>query len=333
MTNQRLNMLIKKFLSDPILGVIVLLLLVGGVASFTIEVFFTLQNFTNFMSGSYFIMLLAMGMTVVLISGGIDLSIGAVMALCAGIVAKLALQGMSVPLVIVCAVAVGAFVGCLNGLLVTIIGLPDFIATLAMSAFATGILFIWTKGTPIVGYMNETYKQLGGLEPIYGELTVPMITAIAVAIALGVLLKKTKFGVHLFSVGSNRLATRQSGINVTKIRILAYVISGICAALSGIIMAGRNTTVPPDLGAGYEVLAIAAALIGGASLMGGRGRILGAILGEVVLAMTINIINLLGVPSSYQKIFIGGMLLLAVLVNQFVITSRKKILMRSTNKK
>ena len=98
-------------------------------------------------------------------------------------------------------------------------------------------------------------------------------------------------------------------------------------------MAGRNTTVPPDLGAGYEVLAIAAALIGGASLMGGRGRILGAILGEVVLAMTINIINLLGVPSSYQKIFIGGILLLAVLVNQLVISSRKKILIRSTNKK
>lgn len=331
MANKKFNTVAKKFLSDPILGVIILLLLVGGVASFTVEVFFTLQNFTNFLSGSYFVMLLAMGMTVVLISGGIDLSIGAVMALCAGIVAKLALQGMSVPLVIVSALAVGAFVGCLNGLLVTVVGLPDFIATLAMSAFATGILYIWTRGTPIVGYMDETYKKIGGLTPIYGIVTVPMVTAILVAVALGFLLKKTKFGVHLFSVGSNRAATRQSGINVSKIRILAYVVSGLCAALSGVIMAGRNTTVPPDLGVGYEILAISAALIGGASLMGGRGRILGALLGEVVLAMTINIINLLGVPSSYQKIFIGGILLSAVLVNQIVIVLRKKLLTRITS--
>lgn len=333
MANQKSNGLARKFSSDPILGVIVLLLLVGSIASLTLPVFFTLQNFTNFLSGSYFVMLLAIGMTVVLISGGIDLSIGAVMALCAGIVAKLTLQGMAVPLVLIVALAVGAFVGCLNGLLVTIVGLPDFIATLAMSAFATGILFIWTRGTPIVGYMNETYRQIGGLSPIYGYITVPMLTAIVVALAMGALLKKTKFGVHLFSVGSNRLATRQSAINVSKIRILAYVISGFCAALSGIIMAGRNTTVPPDLGVGYEILAIAAALIGGASLNGGRGRILGAVLGEVVLAMTINIINLVGVPSSYQKIFIGGILLLAVFVNQIIIYLRKKVLLQIEKKK
>jgi ribose transport system permease protein len=328
--NTKVKDMIQKFLSDPILGVIVLLLLVGVVASFTIPVFFTLQNIMNLLSGSYFVMLLVAGMTVVLISGGIDLSIGSVMALCAGVVAQLALKHLPVPIVIIVAFIVGALVGCLNGIMVTFVGLPDFIATLATSGFATGILYIWTKGTPIVGYMTPTYKKIGGLSPIYGYITVPMITAIVVALILGGLLKKTHYGVYLFAVGSNRIATRQSGISVPKIRIFAYVVAGLCAALSGVIMAGRNTTVPPDLGVGYEILAIAAAVIGGASLGGGRGRILGAILGEVVLAMTINIINLLGVPSSYQKIFIGGILLLAVFVNQGVTVLRTRFLVRRT---
>lgn len=328
MASTRLKSQIQKFLSDPILGVIILLFIIGSVASYSLSVFFTLHNITNFLSGSYFVMLLAMGMTVVLISGGIDLSIGSVMALCAGVVAKLASHQVPFAIVIIAALAVGAFVGCLNGLLVTLAGLPDFIATLAMSGFATGILYIWTNGTPIVGYMTPTYSKIGGLTSIYGYITVPMVTAIVVALALGGVLKKTKFGVHLFAVGSNRAATRQSGINVPKIRIFAYVVAGLCAALSGVIMAGRNTTVPPDLGVGFEILAIAAAVIGGASLGGGRGRILGAILGEIVLAMTINIINLLGVPSSYQKIFIGGILLLAVFVNQIVVVLRTKLLIR-----
>ena len=213
-----------------------------------------MHNITNFLSGSYFVMLLAMGMTVVLISGGIDLSIGSVMALCAGVVAQMASHQVPIAFVIIAALAVGAFVGCLNGLLVTLAGLPDFIATLAMSGFATGILYIWTKGTPIVGYMTPTYSKIGGLTSIFGYITVPMVTAIVVALALGGLLKKTKFGVHLFAVGSNRAATRQSGISVPKIRIFAYVVAGLCAALSGVIMAGRNTTVPPDLGVGFEVL-------------------------------------------------------------------------------
>ena len=328
MANLKLKDLTWKFLSDPILGVLILLIIVGTVASVSIPVFFSLQNITNFLSGSYFVMLLVAGMTVVLISGGIDLSIGSVMALCAGVVAQLALRHVPTVIVIIAALAVGAFVGCLNGLLVTLVGLPDFIATLAMSGFATGILYIWTQGTPIVGYMTPTYSKIGGLSAIYGYITVPMVTAIIVALALGGILKKTKFGVHLFAVGSNRVATRQSGINVPKIRILAYVVAGLCAALSGVIMAGRNTTVPPDLGVGFEILSIAAAVIGGASLSGGRGRILGAILGEIVLAMTINIINLLGVPSSYQKIFIGGILLLAVFVNHIVTILRTNLLIR-----
>lgn len=333
MPNIKIKSLIQRFLSDPILGVIILLLLIGITASFSIPVFLRLGNIMNFLSGSYFVMLLVAGMTVVLISGGIDLSIGSVMALCAGVVAQLALRHFPVVVVVIVALCVGALVGCLNGLLVTMLDLPDFIATLATSGFATGVLYIWTNGTPIVGYMTPTYKKIGGLSPIYGYVTVPMISAIVVTLILGGLLKRTNYGIYLFAVGSNRIATRQSGISVPRIRIFAYVIAGLCAALSGVIMAGRNTTVPPDLGVGYEILAIAAAVIGGASLAGGRGRILGAILGEVVLAMTINIINLLGVPSSYQKIFIGGILLLAVFVNQIVAVLRNKLVIQKVSDK
>ncbi|GAB3534277.1 ribose ABC transporter permease [Arthrobacter tecti] len=308
--------LTSRLLVDPTLGVQAMLVLACIIAAFMLPVFLNPSNLYNLINSSLTVMILAMGMTVVLISGGIDLSIGAVMALCAGVAAKCMTFGMPLFAAFIAALLVGALVGIGNGLLITKVGLPDFIATFAMLGFASGVLYIWTQGVPIIGYMVPEFYVVGGLDPLAGSVTLPMVVALIVALVLGGILGSTRLGTHLFAVGSSRSGAMQSGVRVDRVRVLAYVISGLTAAVAGIIMAGRNTTVPADLGTGYEIQAIAAAIIGGAALSGGRGRILGAILGAVTLAATVNIINLVGVPSSYQDIVIGAILVFAVLANR-----------------
>lgn len=307
---------IGRVLVDPTLGVLSLLLLICLVSAFALPVFLNGSNLYNLISNSIVVMILAMGMTVVLISGGIDLSIGTTMALCAGVAATSMKFGLPLFAALLAALATGALVGIGNGLLITRLGLPDFIATLAMLGFASGILYIWTKGVPIIGYMVPEFYTIGGLTALAGPLTLPMIIALVVALVLGGILGSTRLGTYFFAVGSSRTGAMQSGVPVDRIRAQAYIFSGLAAAVAGIIMAGRNTNVPADLGNGYEIQAIAAAVIGGAALSGGRGRILGAILGAITLAATVNLINLVGVPSSYQKIVIGAILILAVLANR-----------------
>lgn len=317
-----------RLLVDPTLGVICLLLLACLVAVFTLPVFLTGANMYNLVNTSLIVMILAMGMTVVLISGGIDLSIGAVMALCAGVAAQCMLYGLPLFAALVVALVVGALVGIGNGFLITRLGLPDFIATLAMLGFVSGILYIWTKGVPIIGYMVPEFYYVGGLTPLFGFITLPMLIALLVALVLGGMLGSTRIGTHLFAIGSSRTGAIQSGVRVQRTQVLAYVISGLAAAVAGLVIAGRNTNVPADLGNGYEIQAIAAAVIGGAALSGGRGRILGAILGAITLAATVNIINLAGVPSSYQKIVIGSILVIAVLANRISATVSARVRQR-----
>jgi ribose transport system permease protein len=305
-----------RLLVDPTLGVLALLVLICLIAAFSLPVFLNGSNLYNLLNTSLVVMILAMGMTVVLISGGIDLSIGTTMALCAGVAATAMNFGLPLFAALLAALATGALVGIGNGLLITRLGLPDFIATLAMLGFASGILYIWTKGVPIIGYMVPEFYTIGGLTPLVGPLTLPMIIALLVALVLGSIIGYTRLGTHLFAVGSSKTSAMQSGVRVDRVRMQAYIVSGLAAAVAGIIMAGRNTNVPADLGNGFEIQAIAAAVIGGAALTGGRGRILGAILGAITLAATVNLINLVGVPSSYQKIVIGAILVVAVLANR-----------------
>lgn len=307
---------VTRLLVDPTLGVLALLVLICLLAVFALPVFLNGANLYNLVNNSLVVMILAMGMTVVLVSGGIDLSIGTTMALCAGVAAAAMNFGLPLFAALLAALAMGALVGLGNGLLITRLGLPDFIATLAMLGFASGVLYIWTKGVPIIGYMVPEFYIIGGLTPLAGPLTLPMVIALLVALVLGGILGFTRLGTHLFAVGSSKTGAMQSGVRVDRVRMQAYIFSGLAAAVAGIIMAGRNTNVPADLGNGYEIQAIAAAVIGGAALSGGRGRILGAILGAITLAAAVNLINLIGVPSSYQKIVIGGILVAAVLANR-----------------
>lgn len=322
----------ERILVDPTLGVISLLVLFAVIAAFALPDFYAGNNIFNLIGNSITVMILAIGMTVVLISGGIDLSVGAVMALCAGVAATVINAGAPLFLAFICAIVTGIAAGVINGLLVTRVGLPDFIATLAMLGFASGVLYIATEGVPIIGYMTDEYGVIGGLQPLFGPITFPMLVALVLALVVGWVLSRTRLGTYFFAVGSNMSAARQSGIPVRWVKTQAYMLSGTCAAIAGIILASRNNNVPADLGTGYEIQAISAAIIGGASLMGGRGRVLGAVLGALTLALAINIINLAGVPSSYQKIVIGVILIIAVFANLLSEVVRRATLRRKSQR-
>lgn len=309
--SQRLS----RVLANPSAGAILLLVILVAAMSVAFPSFFTGINATNVSNQMVFVLLLALGMTVVLITGGIDLSVGSVMGLSAGVGAYTITAGAPLVAGLLTTMAVGAFLGLLNGLMITKLGLPDFIATLAMLGIARGALFLWTGGVPIIGYMLPEYYVISGSQP-FGFTTVPILIAIVAIIGVTVVLKYTSYGRHAYGMGSNPHAAVLSGVPVDRIKVIAYMISGLMAGVAGMIMAGRNTTVAPTMGLGYEVTAIAAAIIGGAALGGGRGSAFGAVIGALVLSITANAINIAGVNSSWQQVVIGGVLLLAVVFDR-----------------
>ena len=291
--------------------------------------FATSGNATNILNAMMTVSFLAIGMTVVLISGGIDLSVGSTMALTAGVAGKFITYGMNLGFAFASALAVGALVGLVNGLLITKLAIPDFIATLAMLGIGQGIMLYWTQGVPILGYMSTPYYYIGGLRKIFGPVSIPMIVLVVVAVIVAILLKKTNLGLNFYAVGSSPVSARNAGVHVNRVKIWAYVISGVLAGVAGIHIAGRTTTIPPLIGNGYEISAIAAAVIGGASLAGGRGRVRGALLGALTLTLTRNIINIVGIASSWQAIVIGFVLIGAVLANRATQMFGKRIHMRT----
>ncbi|GAA1567481.1 ABC transporter permease [Dactylosporangium maewongense] len=315
-TTGRTSALRIRILRDPLFGILVLLVVVAVVMALTEPAFATSGNLTNIINSMMTVSFLAVGMTVVLIAGGLDLSVGSVMGLSAGVVASCLNNGVPLAVAFLAALAVGAGIGLVNGLLITKLGIPDFIATLAMLGLAGGFLLYWTAGVPILGYMTDAYYYIGGLRQIVGPITVPMLLIVVVGVAVSVFLRRTTYGVKFYAVGSSATGAMNAGIRVDRIKIAAYVISGLLAAVAGMHIAGRTTTVPPLIGNGYEISAIAAAVIGGASLSGGRGRVIGALVGALTLTLTRNIINLTGVESSWQAVVTGLVLVLAVLANQ-----------------
>jgi ribose/xylose/arabinose/galactoside ABC-type transport system permease subunit len=305
-----------RLLQNPSSGALALVAVLAVAMSMAFPAFPTGTNAGNIANQMVFVVLLALGMTVVLITGGIDLSVGSVMGLSAGIGAYTITTGVPLFLGLLAAVAAGGFLGFINGLLITRLGLPDFIATLAMLGVARGVLFLWTNGVPLTGYMLPEYYIISGLEQPFGFLTVPMLLAIAAVLAVGLLLKATGFGRHAYGIGSNPQAALLSGVPVNRIKVTAYVISGLTAGVAGMLMAGRTMTVAPTMGIGFELSAIAAAVIGGAALTGGRGTAFGALTGALVLSITANAINISGVSSAWQQVVIGAVLLLAVVFDR-----------------
>ena len=272
---------------------------------------------------------LGIGATFVIITGGIDLSVGSVLAL-AGVVAALAVKsGMPVPLGMLLGIVTGGVCGLINGLCVTRLKLPPFIATLGMMLVARGVA-LQVTGARAVSGLGEAFGELGNgslfrvvnvdaqgfPDVVFPGIPYPVLLMIVLAIAASVLLTRTTLGRHIHAVGSNAEAARLSGVNVAGVVLFTYVVSGALAGLTGCVLMSRLVTAQPNEGVMYELDAIAGAVIGGTSLMGGVGTISGTAIGSFVIGILRNGLNMNGVSAFTQQIIIGLVILLTVWIDQ-----------------
>ena len=281
--------------------------------------------------------ILGVGQTFVIITAGIDLSVGSLVAL-TGVVAALFANSMHLsgfPLIaatLLVAVAVGALAGWVNALPVVKLNLPPFITTLAMLEMALGASFILSHGRPVA--LQSTDFQNTGIGSFLGSITsaahlpsipIPVIWMLVVIVAASVLLQRTRFGRYVFAIGGNEEAARLAGINVGRVKTLVYVISGVCAAIVGFLYMALFSSGSPQTGTGDELLeSIAAVVVGGTSLAGGRGSIVGTFFGALLIGVLYNAMNLLGVDSYLQKVLLGAVILGAVVLDEL----RKRYLAR-----
>jgi ribose transport system permease protein len=295
------------------MGTVVGLIIMVVVFSSMSHVFLTERNLVNILQQSSINACIAIGMTLVIISGGIDLSVGPTAALAAVISASLLMAGFPVPIVLLSALAVGLACGAVNGTLIAYGGLQPFIVTLGTLSLFRALALIYTGGNPVLGLPNE-FRRLFASE-IFG-LPVPVIVVGVLAIAATVLLKKMPLGEYILAVGGNEEAARVSGVPIERTKVVTYMISGGLASLAAIILIARLGAAEPILGNLWELEAIAAAAIGGASLMGGKGSIFGTILGAIVLGAMRNGLTLLNVQAFYQLLATGIIIILAMLVDR-----------------
>lgn len=277
--------------------------------------FFTLDNMLTVALQTSIIAIIAIGQTYVIITNGIDLSIGSNMAL-AGIVAALIMtNGYPIPLAILAALLVGCLCGLVSGFVITYGDLPPFIVTMGMMSIVRGLCLVITEGIPISG-LPKGFTFFGSGYIFRSEnfrgIPVAVVIMAVIAIIFGWILAKTKLGRYTYAVGSNFEAARLSGINTKRTIITVYIISGLMAAIAGMIFAGRIVSAQPTAGDGYELDAVAAAVIGGTSQLGGEGMIVGTIIGAFVIGVLRNGLNLMGVSAFWQKVVIGMVIIGAV---------------------
>ncbi len=277
--------------------------------------FLTLDNLLNVLRQVAVNAILALGMTVVILKGGIDLSVGSLLAFSGALAAGLALSGLPVYLAMALGVGAAVGLGLLQGFLVAYAGLPPFIVTLAGLTAFRGLTLIYTDGRPITG-LPEPFLLLGN----GAFLGVPILVWVALLfLALThFLLNWTAFGRYLYAVGGNEEAARLSGVPVARVKVLAYAYSGLGAGVAALLLTGRLNSAQPTAGTGFELDAIAAAVVGGTSLMGGRGTAWGSFLGALIIGVLNNGMNLLNVSAFYQLVVKGVVIVLALLVDRLV---------------
>lgn len=274
--------------------------------------FMTVSNLLNVVEQSTVIGVLAVGMTFVILTGGIDLSVGSLVAL-SGIVFGIAVNaGAPMSVAVLAALGVGTLCGVVNGGLVTVGQLPPFIATLGMMSVARGLALVLSDGRPISSF-DESFRTLS-TGRIVGVPVSTLVMLLVYAVAAFVL-ARTVVGRYVYAVGGNEEATALSGVNVRLVKIVVYAVSGLTAALTSLILVARLNSAQPIAGISYELDAIAAVVIGGASLLGGSGSVLGTLVGALIMAVLRNGLNLLGVSSYVQQIAIGTVIVIAVLVD------------------
>jgi ribose transport system permease protein len=321
--NERQKDLVQKFAA--LAGLLVLV----TVFSLASPAFFSVGNGMTVALQVTSIAYLGIGATCVIITGGIDLSVGSILAL-AGVVAALAVRaGVSVPLAMLLGLLTGACCGLVNGLCVTLLRLPPFIATLGMMLVARGVALQITDAKA-VGGLGDSFAALGNgslwrivrvgadgfPDVVFPGIPYPVLLMIALALGAGLMLARSRLGRHLYAVGSNAEAARLSGVDVRRVTLFAYVLSGTLAGLAGCVLMSRLVTAQPSEGVMYELDAIAAAVIGGTSLTGGIGTVSGTVIGAFVIGILRNGLNMTGVSAFVQMIIIGLVILVTVWIDQ-----------------
>ncbi|MDI3548566.1 MAG: ribose transport system permease protein [Halanaerobiales bacterium] len=305
---EKLNLDVLRGLSSFI-GLIVLCVLLAIIS----PVFLTVTNILNILVQVAVISVIAAGATFVILTGGIDLSVGSILGLC-GVVSAGVLKATGSPvLAILTGILLGALLGLINGTVISIGKVPAFVTTLGMMSVARGLAFIYTHGRPISGF-PDSFRFIGS--GYLGNIPFPVIEAIIIFVIAAYILKKTPFGRYVYAIGSNEIATRLSGIKTNKHKIMVYVISGLLSGFAAIMFIGRINSGHPLGGDGYELDAIAAVVIGGTSLSGGKGTVMGTLIGALIMGVIRNGLNLLNVDAFWQGVVLGVVIVAAVLIDQ-----------------
>ena len=300
---------LERLKSQSLVWIIFVALLMMVVLSFASPFFLTTGNMTNLMKQVSIVAILAAGQAVVIISGGIDLSVGSILALSAVTIGWLIEHGGDPNLAILAGITMGTFAGWINGMVITCGKIPPFIATLGMLGIARGMALVITKGVsfqvlePVFLYIGNS-KVLG--------LPVPLYFVIVVFAAVMVVMHTTVFGRHVYAIGGDERVARLEGIPVDRQKVKIYTLSGFLAAVAAVVLVGRLAATPPSVAQGIELQAIAAVIIGGVSFVGGRGMVLTAFVGAFIMAMITNGLNILGISSFYQQVLIGIVIIVAV---------------------
>jgi ribose transport system permease protein len=294
--------------NPALVGFIVLFILLSIFA----ESFFNISNIVNVLRQVSITAILGFGMTLVIISGGIDLSVGSIFAFSAVVMASIVKEG-KVFLGIILGLLIGAIMGLFNGIVISKGKIQPFIVTLATMAIGRSLTLAYTQGIPISLFPNS-FRFIGRGD-ILG-IPVPVIIMFGVFFLVLYILKKTKLGLYIYSIGGNEEATKLSGVNVDRYKIIVYTISGIFSAVSAMILTARLNSAQPTFGQGYELDAIATVVLGGASLSGGSGGVLGTLFGALLLGTINNGMNLMNISPFYQDLVKGAIILLAVLLEK-----------------
>ena len=296
------------------LGTVIALLALCVVMTILSPRFFMLSNFMNIFVQISIISIIAVGMTFVILTGGIDLSVGSTVAFC-GLLLGIFIVNLKLPiwLGIIVAITAGTFIGFINGFFISFLSLPPFIATLGMMSIVRGAAYSITGGQPVFTYPKSFLVIAGN----FHGLPIPIIIEVIVFIVALYILKYTKLGRYSYSIGGNEAASRLSGINVRLYKMAVYTILGFLCSISSIILVARLDSAVTVAGDGYELDAIAAVVIGGTSMMGGEGKIWGTIIGSLIMGVVSNGLNLLAVPQGMQRMIKGGIIIVAVLIDLF----------------
>ena len=282
--------------------------------------FLTVSNLLNITQQTSINAIIAVGMTYVIITAGIDLSVGSIMAFSGVILGSCLHAGIPVPIAITIGLAIGFLSGLINGYLISYGNLPPFISTLGMMSVARGAALLWTDGKPISGF-SDGFRAISTGEILH--IPIPVIIMIVIYIIAHFILTRTKLGRYTYAIGGNEEASILSGINTKYFKTIIYGICGMLSGFAAVLLTARLNSAQPIAGLVYELDAIAAVVIGGTSLMGGEGRIAGTLIGALIMQVLRNGLNLLGVSSFIQQIIIGSVIIIAVLIDMYLKRQKK----------